>query len=352
LQRGGTLLAAAFRLDVLRELVAEAFAVEEHGLDAVSGVAGAAATVGPLIVGVAAGNRLAGLIAAIGGLNTALCVPRAGVGARLFWGELFALIGCVAVVLADVSAPTTWLLVAVSAAWVGATALLRAAGPRGALTGFAVSAVLVILGGISKGGPPLGDRLWWFAAGEGAALVVMALARHASPATRAAPARTSLRDPVLRAHAVRLAVAVVAATAIERALRMPHGYWVALTVLSILQPGQRATNVRIIQRAAGTLVGVALIIVITLVTHDDVVLIACTAAVAFGLFALDERGYFWLVVMLTPTALLLLNVAKFQGPHVGVQRTLNSALGILLGMAIAEVSFRVDEFWRASRSQE
>ena len=150
-------------------------------------------------------------------------------------------------------------------------------------------------------------------------------------------------DPLLRAHAVRLGFAVAVATAIERVPKVSRGYWVALGVLSVIQPGERATNVRVIQRAAGTVLGVAAIVVITLLTANDWVLVICTAVVSSGLFALDERGYFWLVVMLTPSALLALSVSDFQGIHVGVQRTLNSGLGILLGLALGEAGFRLGD---------
>ena len=98
-----------------------------------------------------------------------------------------------------------------------------------------------------------------------------------------------------------------------------------------MQPGERATAVRAVQRVAGTFVGVAVIVAVTALTGEVWVLVACTGIAAFGLFALDERGYFWLVVMLTPTALLMISACDFQSVDIGVQRTLNSALGISWG---------------------
>jgi uncharacterized membrane protein YccC len=124
---------------------------------------------------------------------------------------------------------------------------------------------------------------------------------------------------------------------------MPHGYWIPLTVLAVVQPARRATEVRSLQRAAGTLVGVVVIILVTARTGQVWILVACTAIASLGLFALDERGYFWLVVMLTPTALLMLSVADFQGFEVGVQRTLNSALGIVIGLIIGETAWRIGD---------
>jgi hypothetical protein len=110
----------------------------------------------------------------------------------------------------------------------------------------------------------------------------------------------ALGDTGLRAHALRLAVAVAASTLVYRAIGLPHGYWVALTTLAILQPGEHATRVRVLQRAVGTLGGAALIIVITLAIDERWLLVAGAAAAAFWRYALDDRGYFWLVVLLTP----------------------------------------------------
>ena len=346
-ERGGR-LRRIFDGDEIRGLVAEAFAVEEHGFDLWSGLAGAIVTAGPVAVGVATGDRAAGLVAGIGGLNTALCVPRAGLRARLWWGGVGLVGGCAAALLATLAAPHAWLLALVGLVWVGLWALLRAAGPTGALTGFATGAVFVVIGGLPPHAQPLGTRELWFTVGAGAGLALMVAARRGpdppvpvARGTVSAVRQAIGHDSALRAHAIRLSLAVALATLIDRGLGLPHGYWVPLTVLAIVQPAAHATEVRSIQRAVGTLVGVVVIIVITVVTGEVWALVACTALASLGLFALDERGYFWLVVMLTPTALLLLSIATFQGFLVGVERTLNSALGILIGLIIAETAQRI-----------
>jgi Fusaric acid resistance protein-like len=95
-----------------------------------------------------------------------------------------------------------------------------------------------------------------------------------------------------------------------------------------------------VQRASGTLVGTALIALVTIVTGEEWLMVAGQGITAFGLFALFSRGYFWLVVLLTPTALLTINAVDYQGVADAVQRAGWSALGILLGLAIGEL------FWR------
>jgi hypothetical protein len=330
------------------DVVREAFRIEEHGIDWRSGLVGAVVAIGPLAIGVAIDDVPAGLTAAIGGLNTALCVPRAGARARWLWGTLAAVGSGASLALADLVGPHTWSLVPATLVWVGAWGFLRAAGPSGALVGFATCAVFTIFAGIPLGDTGLDQLMMWHAFGAVPALVLMVavrrgpeppprLARHVLEVVRV----TARHDSALREHVVRLGGAVAAGTLLYRAIDLPHGYWVALTTLAILQPGEHATELRAIQRAAGTLGGAALILVITLVTEDRWALVACAGASAFWLYALRERGYFWLVVMLTPTALLMLSVLAFGGEAIVAERVVNSLLGLAIGLLIGEAAWRL-----------
>jgi len=347
------------------DLVRDAFRIEERGVDWRSGILGALGAIGPLAVGLAADEVVAGLTAAIGGLNTALCVPRARPRTRWWWGSVALIGGAGSVAVADLASPHTAALALATLVWVGAWAFLRAAGTSGAIVGFATCAILVVLEGFPAAAP-LGQRLAWYLLGAGPALLLMVAARRgpeapgygggdsgASPrlAAGTTPRLAAdslralrfgiLRDRALRAHALRLAVAVAAATLLYRAVDLPHGYWVALTTLAILQPGEHATRVRALQRAIGTLGGAAAIVLITLLTEERWALVAAAALAAFWLYALDERGYFWLVVMITPTVLLMLSVVDFEGEAVVAERILNSAIGIAIGLAIGELAWRI-----------
>lgn len=330
------------------DLVQEAFRIEERGIDWRAAVAGALVAIGPLAVGLALGETVAGLTAAIGGLNTALCTPRAGLRARIWWTALAAIGGTASLVLADLVTAHTWSAVAMTLVWCGGLAFLRAAGRAGALVGFATGAVFTILVGIPVDRAPISQQMLWYAFGAIPALVIMVWARrgtddaaHLARGTLHAVRDGILHDAALRAHALRLGSAVAVGTLIYRLIDLPHGYWVALTTLAILQPGEHATRVRALQRAAGTLAGAGLIVLVTVITDDRWALVACAAASAFWLYALDERGYFWLVVMLTPTALLMLAVVDFQGDDVILERVGNSTLGIVIGLALGEAAWRL-----------
>jgi hypothetical protein len=326
------------------DLMREAFRTERRGIDWRSGVAGALAAVGPLALGMAIDTPVAGLVAAVGGLNTVLCVPRTDLRARLWWGSLAVLGGAAALLLGGAGSHSDAGLVALTVVWVGFWAFFRAAGPTGAVLGFANSAVFVVMAGLPATAS-LGERVGWYALGAvpGLALMVAARRRWGRPVAsgRAALQRVCaalFHDHVLRAHAMRLALAAGGGTLLYRLADLPHGYWVPLTTLAILQPTERGTLIRSVQRAAGTLVAAALILAVTLGTDERWPLLACAATTALLLYAIDERGYFWLVVLITPTALLMISAVDFQGDTVALDRVADSMVGIVIGLAIGEIA--------------
>ena len=316
---------------------AEAFRVERRGLDVRAGFAGALATCTPLALGVAIDEPAIGVTACFGGLNAALAVPRGAPRERVGWGAGAALACCVSVAVATAVQDSVAASVAAAFALVGTAAFLRSFGPNGGLAGFVIGAIFVITNGIAAGPLDVGERVLWFALGSlgGVALMVAAYAGSAP-----SPRPPIIDRGLLRAHALRLASIVAATTLLYQLLELEHGYWVPLTVLAVLQPNEHASDVRAIQRAAGTIVGTALIALLTIATGSEWLMVSCQGIAAFGLFALFARGYFWLVVLLTPTALLTVSAVDYQGVAVAVERAGWSALGIALGLAIAEVSRR------------
>jgi hypothetical protein len=334
----------------------EAFRVERRGVDPLAGLAGAVASCAPLAVGVAAGEPEIGVVACFGGLNAALAVPRGDFRERLGWGTGAALACCVSVALATAVQGSITASVSLAFAWIGAMAFLRTFGPHGGLTGFVTGAIFVIANGLPAESLDVGTRVVWFLLGSavGVVLMVAAYAPGAPPARPAATPPTTvlvrgarqlraavLGDTLLRAHALRLASIVAATTLLYRLLGLEHGYWVPLTVLAVLQPEEHASTVRAVQRATGTLVGTALIALLTIATADEWVMVAGQGVAAFGLFALHSRGYFWLVVLITPTALLTISAVDYQGDAVALERAGWSALGIGLGLALAELLWRL-----------
>lgn len=345
----------------INDLCAEAFRIERRGVDPVAGLAGAVASCAPLAIGVATNEPGIGVVACFGGLNAALAVPRGSLRTRLGWGAGAALASCASVAVATAVQGSVVASAACAFAVVALAAFLRTFGPNGGLAAFVTGAIFVIANGIPAGSLDVGERVLWFALGSlaGVILMVAAYARDAPPpAPGARPLSTVLargvrqlreavaRDRSLRGHALRLATLVAVTVLVYKLLDLEHGYWVPLSVLAVLQPEERASDVRAVQRGAGTLVGTALIALLTIATGEEWVMVAAQGIAAFGLFALFARGYFWLVVLLTPTALLTVSAVDFRGDSIALQRAGWSALGILLGLAIAQLYWR---WWRAAR---
>lgn len=355
---------------------AESFRVERAGIDLRAGLAGGVATCAPLAIGVAAGEPAIGVTACFGGLNAALGVPRGPLRERIGWGVGAALLCCASIALATAVQPSTAASVIAAFLLVAVATSLRTFGKDGGLTGFVIGAIFVITNGIPAGDLDVIDRTLWFAAGSvvGVTLMVLAYARDAPPSGKAldvappgdgdapsgaesldaAPLHdvlndgarrlrdTFLHDTLLRWHALRLATTVAAATLFYQALGLDHGYWIPLTILAVLQPEEHASRVRAIQRGVGTLVGTVVIGVLTIVAGDaEWLTIAAQGLCAFWLYALFARGYFWLVVLLTPTALLTTSAVAWEGAEIALQRASWSAVGILIGLAIGELVWQL-----------
>ena len=139
-------------------------------------------------------------------------------------------------------------------------------------------------------------------------------------------------------HALRLGVVTALATGIELLWRFPHGMWLPMTVLVVMQPDFGATRGRALIRAAGTLAGVLVAAAILSLTDDAVVWQIALAILVF-LTAFSVRiSYGFFVACLTPMIIILLALhAPGQGWHFALQRIGETLGGIALAIAGALV---------------
>ena len=324
------------------DLAGEAFHVVDGDIDWPIATAGMLATATPLFVGLATGNAHLGLFAALGGMNVALAMPGAKVSDRWIWGVLALVGSTAAVALGVLTQPSVVACVAATFIWIALWSTLRVAGKHGALTGFVVSAVFVVTNGISSA--PLEQEVACLAVGGAFGLIVMVLAVLGSKpvetettwpglSTTLSQARSGLLDDQsLRHHALRIGLTTALAVLAYRLIDLPYGYWVALTALAILQPGAHTSRVRALQRGSGSFIGILTATVVVLVTANPWWLAAATALTAFSLFGLRERNYHWLVMLLTPTVLLMISTTNYSELSICAYRILNTALGIALAL--------------------
>jgi uncharacterized membrane protein YccC len=140
-------------------------------------------------------------------------------------------------------------------------------------------------------------------------------------------------------HAIRYGVALALGVAVYRIAGMKeHGYWIPLTILFVLRPERDETDRRLILRAAGTLLGLALATAMaTLFDGAEpwiAISLSISAALSFGLitvqYALFTAAITTYVVLLSDT----LGEARFEAAG---QRVIGTAVGIL----IAFLAFRI-----------
>jgi hypothetical protein len=65
-----------------------------------------------------------------------------------------------------------------------------------------------------------------------------------------------MRSDQFARHAVRLAIAVGAATAIAQTTGWPHEYWIPMTVVWMSRPDKNGTSSRVVERTIGTFLGI------------------------------------------------------------------------------------------------
>ena len=145
----------------------------------------------------------------------------------------------------------------------------------------------------------------------------------------------SLRvDPALVRFTFRLAVIMMAGTAAYRFWNLPHGYWIPLCVMVVLQPDYGATRLRATQRALGTLAG-SLTGSVLLWLHLPLwLLLAATAAACWAFTFYLKRDYAVAVFYITLLVVLQMEASGPVTLALTVQR-----LGLTLaGCALALVA--------------
>jgi hypothetical protein len=322
--------------DELRRIEHDAFSGGEWHVDALAGVAGALVAAGPISVGLALDRPNAGLSAALGALNVALGTPATGRLDQARWGG-FSVVACtLAAALATVVHPSTPALIATTLLVTLAGAELRRFGEHGALGGFVVSAVFIIVAGLPAS-EPVPQLMLQFLLGGLFGLAVMVAVGRLRGSTAAEPSKAAVGpadERALLSHAGRVGVAVSIATLLYRVLDLNFGYWVPLTTLAVLQPEPHASWVKSLQRVAGTLVGTIIVVLVTIATSNPWPITAMVAVSAFTLFALRDRTYFWFVVAITPTALLMISTVVPEGSDLAANRIVTTALGLAIALVV------------------
>ncbi|HEY5332905.1 MAG TPA: FUSC family protein [Solirubrobacterales bacterium] len=148
----------------------------------------------------------------------------------------------------------------------------------------------------------------------------------------------TLASPVAR-HAIRFGAALAVGVGLYRALGMTdHGYWIPLTLLFVLRPERDETDRRLILRAVGTVLGLAIATGLAGLFGGIepwvAIALSVSAALTFGLLTVQ---YALFTAAITTYVVLLTDTLGEPALHADAQR----ALGTAIGIAIAFLAWRL-----------
>jgi uncharacterized membrane protein YccC len=137
-------------------------------------------------------------------------------------------------------------------------------------------------------------------------------------------------------HALRTSAVCVASVLLVRALHLPHGEWMALTAVIVLQPYVAHTWRKSVQRVGGTIAGGLLAALLAVFIRTPDRLIAAVCLTSFFTLAWYAVDYAWYCFFLTPTFVLLTVHGQHGWGVAGIR-----AMDTLLGAALAVVAVKL-----------
>lgn len=148
-------------------------------------------------------------------------------------------------------------------------------------------------------------------------------------------------DPVLIRHSVRMAMFTMLAVALYEVWNIPRGYWIAFTIMVVLQPDYGSTRQRAAARIGGTVGGIVLAGCLLELKLPLLALDAFATAMAF-VFAYFLKRRYWLAIFFITINLVL--ITETVSP---VLKDFMAAriIATLVGGGLALVAARV--FWPA-----
>ncbi|MDR2284922.1 MAG: FUSC family protein [Sphingobacterium sp.] len=87
-----------------------------------------------------------------------------------------------------------------------------------------------------------------------------------------------------------------------------YASWIILTVILVARPSYATTQRRNYQRIVGSLIGIAISLLITLLTHEPMLLLSIAAVTLYGFFLFNKPDYLICVIFITIAAILALHL--------------------------------------------
>jgi len=146
-------------------------------------------------------------------------------------------------------------------------------------------------------------------------------------------------DSTLVRYSLRVAVITMLAVAVYKLLAIQHGYWIAFSVLVVLQPDYGSTRKRAGHRITGTFLGCVLATALLWVKPPLGVLVVLASAMA-GCFAFYLKRHYGIAIFFVTVMLVLITDAVVP---VGFEFTMARVISVLVGGLLALVAAHL--FW-------
>ncbi|GHO75950.1 hypothetical protein KSD_37210 [Ktedonobacter sp. SOSP1-85] len=133
-------------------------------------------------------------------------------------------------------------------------------------------------------------------------------------------------------HALRIGLAMGVATAIYRLFEIPHGFWIALTIMVCLKPNYSTSNQKLAQRFIGTCIGACIAAALVALVRVPSEMLLLLAVFGFIGFCYYQRNYRVFVMFIAPFSLLLNSMAMPGQWEIALLRVGCTLLGCLLSL--------------------
>ena len=147
-------------------------------------------------------------------------------------------------------------------------------------------------------------------------------------------------------HALRLGVATAIGGLLAASVHLVRGYWIPMTVVIVLKPNFGGTLQRSVQRITGTVLGALLGALLVLASPEPWVLWGVLPVLIFFTFALRNLNYTLFSLALTPTVLLMLDIAHPITVTDSFLRVLHTIIGSVLALLSGYLLFPM---WESRR---
>jgi uncharacterized membrane protein YccC len=129
-----------------------------------------------------------------------------------------------------------------------------------------------------------------------------------------------------------LAATVSACLLVVRALELPRGYWVVVSVLVVLRPEAAVTRRRGLERVAGTLSGCFLAVGLVYLVRSPLAADLLIFVLMVGFFRFLPVAYGWSLAFFTPAVVLGISLLEPGNWHWAANRAVDVAAGTVVAL--------------------